>query len=149
VRFLRAVGVTQVVARDGVDLPVAADFGSEKVFAVIPGPSATAVEPGEPLPTRWSDAGLVVDLGAPRRVSGLVFEPGEGPWAARPRLQSSRDGQTWEDVEATASLADATLSLYRDPRHGRGALRFPPREARFLRVGRDVPLRPGALEFLP
>ena len=149
VRFLRAVGVTQVVARDGVDLPVAADFGSEKVFAVIPGPSATAVEPGEPLPTRWSDAGLVVDLGAPRRVSGLVFEPGEGPWVARPRLQSSRDGQTWEDVEATASLADATLSLYRDPRHGRGALRFPPREARFLRVGRDVPLRPGALEFLP
>jgi len=148
-RFLRAVGVRHVVAGDGVDLPVAADFGSERVFDVTPGPSATPVDPGEPAPTRWSDSSVLVDLGAPRQVGGLVFEPGDGPWADRPRLQASSDGRTWEEVDARASLADATLSLYRDPRHGRGALRFAPRETRFLLVGREVPLRPGALEIVP
>jgi hypothetical protein len=64
-------------------------------------------------------------------------------------VESSRDGAQWDDVAATASLADATLALYRDPRHGRGALRFAPREARFLRVGRDVPAREGTLERIP
>jgi hypothetical protein len=82
-------------------------------------------------------------------VDGLVFELADGPWVAAPRLQRSLDGKAWEDLEATASLADATLSLYRDPRRGRGALRFAPVEARFLRVLPEVPVRPGVLEVLP
>jgi hypothetical protein len=116
---------------------------------VTPGPAATAVEAGEPAPTRWTRDGVLVDLGAPRRASGIVFELDDGPWPDRPRVESSLDGQAWDDVETALSLADAALSLYRDPRRGRAALRFAPREARFLRVGRDVPLRPGALEILP
>src|SRR4030043_530024 len=68
---------------------------------------------------------------APRRVSGVVFELGNGPWPARPRVEISRDGREWDVVEATVSLADATVSLYRDPRHGRGAVRFAAREGRF------------------
>ncbi len=114
-----------------------------------PGPAAAEEKPGVPTPTRWSEAGALVDLGEPRPVSGVVFELGDGPWTRRPRVQSSRDGEAWDDVAATASLADATLALYRDPRHGRGALRFPPLETRFLRVGREVPARGGALERLP
>jgi hypothetical protein len=148
-RFLRAVGVRHVVAEDGGGLPMVADFGRDRVFEVTPGPAAREVQAGEPAPTRWTADGALVDLGAPRRVSGVVFELGHGSWPDRPRVRSSRDGQAWDDVEAELSLADATLSLYRDPRHGRAALRFALREARFLRVGREVPLRSGALEVLP
>ena len=75
-RFLRAVGVRHVVARDALDLETAADFGRERVFEVPPGPAAAVVGPGEPVPTRWSEAGALVDLGEPRRVSGLAFELG-------------------------------------------------------------------------
>jgi hypothetical protein len=148
-RFLRAVGVRHVVARDAGDLPVVADFGSERVFELRPGPAAAAVEPGEPAPTRWTADGALVDLGTPRRTSAIVFELDDGPWPDGLGVQSSLDGRTWDDVEAELSLADAALSLYRDPRHGRAALRYAPREARYLRVGREVPLRPGALEILP
>ena len=148
-RFLRAVGVRHVVAGEGLDLRAAADFGRERIFEVPPGPAAAVVEPGEPMPTRWSAAGALVDLGEPRWLSGLAFELGDGPWVDRPRVSFSCDGEVWDEVAATASLADATLALYRDPRHGRGSLRFPPREARFLRIGREVPARPGAIERLP
>jgi hypothetical protein len=148
-RFLRAVGVRHVVARKPVGLPRVAAFGPEQVFELAEGPAASVVAPGEPAPTRWSDGAALLDLGQPRRVSGIVFELDDGPWPVRPRVESSRDGRVWEDVEARASLADATLSLYRDPRRGRGALRFAPRDARLLRIGRDLPLRPGALEIVP
>ena len=149
IRFLRTVGVRHVVARAAGHLPVVADFGRERAFEVPPGPAAAVVGPGEPVPARWSEAGAVVVLGEPRRVSGVVFELGDGPWTARPRVEISHDGRAWEAVEAVASLADATVSLYRDPRHGRGAVRFATREVRFLRIGRDLPLRPGLLELLP
>jgi hypothetical protein len=49
-------------------------------------------------------------------------------------------------VEATASLADATLSLMKDPRHGRGEVRFAPQTARFLRLDPRLPARAGILE---
>jgi hypothetical protein len=148
-RFLRGVGVRHVVAADAAGLPAVADFGGEGVFEVTAGPAAAAVDPGEPVATRWSEAGALVDLGLPRPVSGVVFELGDGPWASRPRVLASRDGREWDDVAAVASLADAALSLYRDPRHGRGCLRFAPREARFLRIGREVPARPGVFELIP
>ncbi len=56
------------------------------------------------------------------------------------------DGATFEPVAAGASLADATLSLYRDPRHGRGEVRFAPRDVLFLRLDPALPARAGALE---
>jgi hypothetical protein len=148
-RFLRGVGVRHVVAAHAAGLPVVADFGKERVFEVAAGPAAAAVEPGQPVATRWSERGALLDLGELRPVGGIVFELGDGPWPSRPRVQASADGRAWDDVPAVASLADAAASLYRDPRHGRGCLRFGRREARFLRVGREVPLRPGILELVP
>jgi hypothetical protein len=148
-RFLRAVGVRHVVAHEAGSLPMVADFGLDRVFEVTAGPVAAEVSPGEPAPTRWTEAGALVDLGEPRQVRGVVFELGDGPWSGRPAVQLSHDGRAWDAVEAEASLADATLSLYRNPRHGRGALLFVPRQARFLRIGREVPARPGVLEILP
>jgi len=60
-----------------------------------------------------------------------------------------RSGVRWDEVEARASLADATLSLYRDPIHGRGVLRLAPREARFLRLDPRLPCRAGLLWVSP
>jgi hypothetical protein len=136
-RFLRAVGVRQVV------------FANERIDAVEPGPGATAVTPGEAASTRWTPSGLVLTLPGPRSVERVVFELSEAPWVARPRVEASLDGVAWEPVETRASLADATLSLYRDPRHGRGEVRFAPRPVRFLRVDARLPARPGALEVGP
>jgi hypothetical protein len=147
-RFLRAVDVRHVVSPHAVGLPVAAAFDAENVYAVPPGPAATVVAPGEPVATRWGESSVTVDLGTVRRVSGLVFEQGDGPWPESPGLAVSRDGATYEEVEAQASLADATLSLYRDPRHGRARVAFAPCEARFLRLSRTLPLRAGPLEVV-
>jgi hypothetical protein len=74
-----------------------------------PGTRGRRGRPGEPAPTRWTEAGALVDLGEPRRVSGVVFELGDGPWRADPCVRCSRDGRVWDDVEAVASLADATF----------------------------------------
>ena len=148
-RFLRAVDVRHVVSQAELDLPVAAAFDGETVFDVPAGASASVVEPAEAVPTRWTAGHALVDLGEVRRVSGIVFPVGDGPWPRRPRVQVSDDGQEWEAVEATASLADATLSLYRDPRRGRGAVVFAPREARLVRIDRSLPMQVGALEVIP
>jgi hypothetical protein len=48
-------------------------------------------------------------------------------------------------VEGTASLADATLSLYRDPRLGKGEVRFSPQLARFVRLDPALPMKPGVV----
>ena len=37
----------------------------------------------------------------------------------------------------------------RDPRHGRGAVRFAPTTARYLRLDPRLPARPAALGILP
>ena len=55
----------------------------------------------------------------------------------------------WEPVDAQASLADATLSLYRDPRHARGEVRFALREVRLFRLDPGLPARRGTLEIGP
>ncbi len=147
-RFLRAVDVRHVVSGLALDLPVAAAFEDETVYEVPDGPEASVVPTGEPAPTLWSATGATIDLGQARWVTGLVFELGDGPWPKSPSVAVSRDGREWVEVEARASLADATLSLYRDPRHARAALRFAPREARMLRIGRGLPVRPGPLEVV-
>ncbi len=148
-RFLRAVSVRHVVARHPLALPERAGFGDERIYEVTDGPAARVVTPGQAVATLWTHSGPTLDLGRPRRVDGIVFELDDREWKAHPRIEASLDGRVWQAVEARASLADATLSLYRDPRHGRGAVTFAPLEARFLRLDPDVPARHGALEIRP
>jgi len=155
-RFLRAVGVRHVVSpappaavREEPATPgltVAARFTAERVAAVEPGETAEVVRPAEPIGTWWTSAGLVLTLPEPRRVGRVAFELSDAPWVARPLVEASTDGVSWDPVDAKASLADATLSLYYDPRHARGEVRFTPREALYLRLDPRLPAREGALE---
>ena len=89
------------------------------------------------------ERGGVIDLGRVAPVGAVGFEPSEAPWLAQPRLEISLDGVNWMAIEASASLLEATLSLYRDPRHGRGELRLGPVRARYLRLDPALPARPG------
>ena len=149
-RFLRAVGVRHVVAASPVALPEVASFPGETVFELpTGGETASVVAAGEGVPTLWTRAGPVLDLERTRRVGQVVFQLSDEAWVPRPSVEASLDGETWDPLDAEASLADATLSLYRDPRHGRGEVRFPPRETRFLRLDPRLPARPGALEVGP
>jgi hypothetical protein len=148
-RLLRALGTTQVVSADVHPLPVARDLGRERIYAVPPGDLAAVSDEGVAAPTVWSADGIVLDLGEPRGVGGVVFEVDDRPWLDAPAVSFSTDGLRWTAVSAAASLADATLALYRDPRHGRGAVRFAPVRARWLRLDRDLPARAGLLAALP
>src|SRR5207245_439073 len=73
-----------------------------------------------PTPTLWSREALLVDLGRTASVSRVTFELSEAAWVARPWVEVSPDGRTWTAVPGSASLADATLSRMRDPRHALG-----------------------------
>ena len=144
-RLLRAVDVGHVVSREALPLPVVFTSGDERAYVVPPGPSARVPEAGQPFPTRWTARGVVVDLGTPRLVESVVFEVSDEPWVDAPTVSVSGDGEGWTPVAARASLADATLALLRDPRHGRGEVTFAPVTARFVRLPRAVPARPGGL----
>jgi len=155
-RFLRAVGVRHVVwtsapgalpADAAGELREAAALGAERIAEIEDGPVAAVVVAGEPVATRWTPSGLVLTFAEARTIDRVAFELSDAPWVARPSVETSLDGVTWDPVEATASLADATLSLYRDPRHGRGELRFAPRPLRCLRLDARLPARRGALEI--
>ncbi len=148
-RFLRAVGVTHVVSPAPLGLPEAAELPGQWIGEVPPGPAAAVVEAGEPVPALWTSDGIVVVLPEPRTIGRVAFELADAEWVARPTLQTSDDGVAWQPVEATASLADATLSLYRDPRGARGELRLRPLRTRLLRLDRRLPLRPGVVEVGP
>jgi hypothetical protein len=159
VRFLRAVGVTHVVSpapAAGSEAPArglvleglipVAEAGEERIYAVTQGPAAVVVTGGEPVATQFTPAGVVITLSEPRTISRVAFELSDSPWVARPTVEVSLDGLAFEPLEARASLADATLALYRDPRRGRGEVQFPPREVLFLRLDPRLPARPGAFE---
>jgi hypothetical protein len=146
--FLRAVGVRHLVSRRPLDAPLVAELEGRSVYEVPPGDVAHAVEPAEPAATRWDAEGILVDLQRPRTIAGVTFEIADAEWVSRPVVRVSTDGRTWEDVAAEASLPDAVVSLYRDPRGGRGAIRFAPRVARFVRLQVRLPARRGALEVL-
>jgi hypothetical protein len=94
--------------------------------------------------TLWTRDGLLLDLGTVAEVRRVTFEVSEAPWVPQPWLEVSADGRSWAAVKAEASLADATLSLMRDPRHGAGELRFTA-QARYLRIDPKLPARPGPL----
>jgi hypothetical protein len=149
-RFLRAVDVREVVVPAGaVESPgvrLVAAFPRERVVALEAGPAARAVEAGDPVPTRYSSGGIVLTIPEGRRVGRVAFELSNDPWLAQPSVAASLDGVAWDPVAARASLADATLSLYRDPRHGRGELLFEAREARWLRLDPRLPARGGTFE---
>jgi hypothetical protein len=132
-RFLRSVGVSEVVA-------------PERVIALEPGPVARSVEPGQPVATIFTNDGIVLAVPPGRRVGRVAFELSNEPWLAQPSVEASLDGRTWERVAARASIADATLSLYRDPVHARGELRFDARQALWLRLDPRLPARGGAFE---
>jgi hypothetical protein len=144
-RFLRGIGVSNVVTSEDGPLPVVARFGDERILDIPPGESATAVSAGRAVAVIWGHRGGMLDLGEPRAVERIAFEIDDGPWLDRPRLFFSLDGARWEREETRASLADATLSLMRDPRRGLGEVRFPPRTARLIRLDPNLPARPGLL----
>jgi hypothetical protein len=147
-RFLRAVGVTHVVAEGPIDASLVADLEGRRVYEVPPGDAARGVERGEPVATRWDAAGIVADLGRARSVSGATFEIADAEWVSRPVVRVSTNGSDWEEVPAEASLPDAVLALYRDPRAARAAVRFPPRSVRFVRLDPRLPVRHAPLEVL-
>jgi hypothetical protein len=147
-RLLRAVDVRHVVSRMETGWPEVARFGEERIAEVPPGDAARAVTGGTSQPTLWAKDGIVVATGTSKAVAGVAFELSEADWIGEPRVQISPDGATWTDIAATASLADATLSLMRDPPHGRGAVRFAPVSGRFIRLDPRLPARPGTLEVV-
>ncbi len=156
VRFLRAVGVRHVVAPKSPPVPLAleglapaAEAGADRVFEVTAGEEASLVAPGQPAATRFTPDGIVVALSEERPVGRVVFELSDAPWIEHPAVDVSPDGLTWAPVDARASLADATLSLYRDPLRARGEVRFAPRAVRFLRLDKHLPARPDAFEVAP
>jgi hypothetical protein len=142
-RFLRTVGVRHVVSREDLPLPVAAVFEGERVYEVPadPPPPAITMTAGEPVAVRWTTDAIVIDRGSIGSVRGIGFEVDDRPWVAHPRIQASLDGVRWAAVDSQASLADATLALYADPRRGRGQVQFEPVAARYLRVDRRLPAR--------
>jgi hypothetical protein len=144
-RFLRAVGVRHVVARHDLGLPLLRRFGEDRVFGVTPGEAARVVRPGLDAVSLWAAEGTVVDLATPRLVSRIQFTLDDRPWLGRPEVAVSIDGTSWEGVDAVASLADATLSLYADPRAALGEVVFPARRARFVRLDPALPVRPGVV----
>jgi hypothetical protein len=132
-RLLRALGATSVVE-------------GGRVAAVPPGESARAPDVGTPVGTRFTVYGIVLALGDRRPVQSVVFPLGDGPWPRAPQAWISDDGHTWSRVDASASLADAAVSLYASPRGGHGEVRLAPVTTRFIRLDMTLPVRPGALE---
>jgi hypothetical protein len=148
-RLLRAIGTTHVVSADAHPLPVAAQAGADRLYDVPPGDAATVPREGASLPTLWTPEGLVADLGASPGTTGIAFEMDDRPWLDRPHVEVSSDGTHWTPVEAEASLADATLALYRDPRHGRGKVTFAATAVRWIRLDPRLPVRPGPVAAAP
>ena len=144
-RLLRAIDVRHVVGREALPLPVVFAAAEERIYAVTPGPAARVPQPGTAVPTWWTATHVVADLGVARSVESVVFEVSDAPWVDAPSVDVSTDGVIWTPVAARASLADATLSLLRDPRHGVGEVTFPRVTARLVRVPLAVPARPGLL----
>lgn len=142
-RFLRAAGVTEVVARSAeLPLPLVARFGSEHVYSVPQGDSARA--PRVP-PARFAATptprGFEVDLGTARSVERVAFRLSDEPWVERPLVRVSADGAAWSEALGSASLADATLSLIRNPREGWGEIRLDSKvEARYLELPLALPV---------
>jgi hypothetical protein len=130
-RFLRAIGVRHVVEGDRLSEVPSGD-AARRVTARLP-----------EVPTLWTRDGAELDLGRPLTIDCLAFEMDDRPWRSRPVIEVSLDGHAWTALEGAASLADATLSLYADPRHALGEVRFSRQSVRYLRLPARLPARPG------
>jgi hypothetical protein len=147
-RYLRAVGVRHVVTRDDRPLPLLARFGDERIWGVPDGDAAHVVAAGSgdtAVAVLWTRQGAQLDLGAAQDVGRILFELSDAPWIPHPRVRVSADGAAWETLAAEASLADATLSLTRDPRHALGALQLPARAVRYIQLDPRLPARAGVV----
>jgi hypothetical protein len=148
-RLLRAVGARHIVASVSdpapAGLPLVAEFGKERVYAVPDGERSREVSSGSATPVRASPAGLLLDLGTPREIRRIAFQISDAPWVRRPILAFSDDGAAWTELYGFASLGDAALSLYRDPRRGKGEVRFAPTVARYVRLDPRLPARSGTV----
>lgn len=142
-RLLRGLGVRHVVSRDALPLPLAASFAAERVYTVPPGESARPVTAGRVVPVVWTAQGLVLDLERRERIDTVAFEMSDAPFVAETSVELSDDATRWQAVPAAASLADATMSLVRNPRQGLAELRFAPAEARFVRLPAVMPYKWG------
>ena len=150
-RFLRAVDVRDVVLPAAADAPAdgvreAQRFEGERVLEVAEGPRAAVVAAATPVATRFGRDAITLELPDARRVGRIAFALDDRPWLERPSVLATADGASWEPLATSASLADATLSLYADPRRGRGEIRFEPRTARAFRVDARLPARAAPLE---
>jgi hypothetical protein len=149
-RLLRGLGVRHVVSREDLPLLLLTQLGEERVYAVPPGESARPVLGTPDVPVLWTRQGAVLDTGEARMVEGVAFELSDAPYVEHPTVEVSLDGREWRTVQAVSSLADATLSLVSDPRHGLAELRLlPPSEARFVRLPGELPFRFGAAVVRP
>jgi hypothetical protein len=137
---------TPASAVDPPGVRLVAAVAGARVLALEAGPAARAVDAGVAVATRYSKDGILLAIPLGRRVGRVAFELSDEAWLAQPSVAASLDGVAWEPVAARASLADATLSLYRDPTHARGELRFEAREALWLRLDARLPARGGAFE---
>jgi len=144
-RLLRALGVSDLTSREPLPLPLAFEAPGERVYTVPSGPAAQEVRPAPAAATLWTHDAILLDLGSVRSVSRVTFELGDGDWIETPRVLVSEDGREWRETPARASLADATLSLYANPRAGQGELRLAPLHARYLRLDARLPARRGSL----
>jgi hypothetical protein len=144
-RFLRAIGVRHIVAREDLSLPEQARFRDERIYEIPPGEKAVLPEEAGVTPTTTD--GTVVDLGTERTVRALSFELSDGAWLDPVTLDVwPRDATVPAVVHARASLAEATLALLRNPRNGRAQIRFePPLAARRIVLPPTLPARPGTL----
>jgi hypothetical protein len=142
-RLLRAIGVRHVVTENECDLPLAARFDRVRIYEVTPGEKARVVTPGAPLAGRVTRTGTMIDIGDVRRLDRVVFVLDWSAWISNPLIAHSIDGENWRETRGSVSLADATLSLYRDPQNGCGEIRFAPLRARFLRIDPRLPVRDG------
>jgi hypothetical protein len=149
-RFLRSVGVRHVLTRGATGGSVVARFpDGEQILEVPPGALAKVVLAGTLSPALWTSRGIEMDLGRPTSVGRVTFELSDGDWIAEPELSVSSDGRHWTTRAATASLADATFSSMRDPRHARGEIVFERLETRFLRLDPRLPAAVEALGVSP
>lgn len=142
-RLLRALGVRHVVTQKDCDLPLVARFDRARIYEVTSGETARVVLPGAPLVSRQARGGTLIDLGEVRGIERLVFELDWSAWIPEPLVAYSTGAEEWSEVAGRVNLADATLSLYRDPRHGCGEIRFDPVRARYLRIDSRLPVRAG------
>jgi len=131
-RFLRAVGVSELLSPVELALPLVQRIGDERLYAVTPGEAARPPRPAEPQPTLHAHDEALLDLGRERVVARLCFRPAPG-WS-RPRLFAAGEEASFSELPLEISLADAALSLVREPLAGRVELRFAPRRARYLRL---------------